>query len=323
MSVQKETKEKIDQLSAMLEDGTRRFRSSEQWKEYLRFQAKMPAYSYNNTLLILLQTKGTASMCQSFSGWKACGRHVKAGEKGIQIICPAPRKVYSIEDKKDECGNTILRPDGSPEKERVSHIIPAYKVGYTFDISQTEGKEVPVICKCLSGSAEDAEKFIAVLRNISPVPIDFGHIDGSANGFYSPSQKRIAVEESLDPNHQIHTLIHEIAHATLDLNGLDRGASRELKETEAESISFIIMSHFLSDQISPEEIGQYTFGYLNSWASSDDLSEMKEAMKTIQLTSLNLTNKIENAFAQEEKENERMVVSETLVERAAHKAACL
>nr|MCR5099320.1 ssDNA-binding domain-containing protein [Lachnospiraceae bacterium] len=241
MNDQREMKEKIERLSQMLEDGTRRFRSSEQWKEYLKFQAKMPAYSYNNTMLILLQTKGSASMCQSFSGWKACGRYVKAGEKGIQIICPAPRKVYSIRDKKDENGNTILRPDGSPEKVRESQIIPAYKVGYTFDISQTEGKEVPEICKRLDGSVEGAEKFISVLKEISPVPISFERIGGSANGFYSPSQRKIVVEESLDPNHQIHTCLHEIAHATLDLNGLDRGASRELKETEAESISYIVM----------------------------------------------------------------------------------
>ncbi len=319
-----EMKQKVEALSKMLEDGTLAYRSSDQWKEYLKFAAKMPNYSYNNIALIHMQTQGNATFCQSFSGWKSCGRYVKKGEEGIKIFCPAPYKVYSIEDKKDANGNVIRRPDGSSEKVKVCHIVPAYKVGYCFDISQTEGKPVPEICKRLDGSVEGAEKFITVLKEISPVPIEIRHVEGSANGFYSPLEKKIVVDDGLDPNHQIHTCLHEIAHATLDLNGLDKDASRQLKETEAESVSFVVMSHFLSDRISPEEIGQYSFGYINAWASTDDLTEMKDAMKTIQLTSLNLINRIENVFSQEEKAvSELSVSTEIVTERAAVRAACL
>ncbi len=296
-----ETKQKIEELTKMLENGTEQFRSSNQYKKYLRFQAKMPAYSFNNCMLIYLQSKGHATMCQSFSGWKACGRYVKEGERGLKIICPAPRRVYYLEDKKDKSGNIVLKADGTPEQVKKSDIVLSYKVGYCFDVSQTGGKTVPEICKRLDGSIDGAEKFVSVLKEISPVPIFIQHIEGSANGYYSPSEKKIVVDDALDPNHQIHTCLHEIAHATLDLNGLDQNASRNLKETEAESISFVVMSHFLSDQISPEDIGQYSFGYLNSWAGTEDLKELKDAMKTIQITSLNLINRIENAYSQEEK----------------------
>ncbi|MBQ8116673.1 MAG: ImmA/IrrE family metallo-endopeptidase [Lachnospiraceae bacterium] len=319
---------KLEELSQFLEDGTREFSNSERWQEYLRMQARMPHYSYNNCLLIALQTKGEATLCQSFTGWKGMERHVKAGEKGIKIMCPAPKKVYIYEPKVDANGNVIYAPDGTVEKERVCKLLMAYKVGYTFDVSQTDGKELPEICTRLDGSVEGAQELLKVLEGISPVPLTFEHVQGAANGFYSPSDKRIVVDSDLSPNHQIHTCLHEITHATLDLSGEDNGATRELKETEAESVAFVVMAYLLGDKMTPEDIGQYSFGYLHSWSSDDSLPEMKAAMQTIQRTSLKLISQIEAVFRereqQDETENEdedeaqRMCAGETYHRRAAH-----
>lgn len=317
-----EAKQKLNELSEQLAEGVKAFRTSAQWMEYLTMQSRMPKYSFNNCILILMQSKGQATMCQSFTGWKAMERSVKAGEKGMKIICPAPYKRYEYAPKRDENGNEIRAADGTVEKEKVCHVQQGYKVGYTFDVSQTEGKELPEICTRLDGSVEGAEELIEILQEISPVPMEFDHIEGTANGFYSPSDKRIVVENDLSPNHKIHTCLHEMAHATLDLSGGDNGASREMKETEAESIAFVTMKHLLGDKMSAEDIGQYSFGYLNSWASSDDLTEMKQAMATIQRTSAQLIDKIEAVYMEREKAVEKATEAATEVQtEKAHKAA--
>ncbi|MBR1862014.1 MAG: hypothetical protein IJ796_09195 [Lachnospiraceae bacterium] len=284
--------EKLDEIKKLLEDGTARFRSSEAWKDFLSMQSKMPDYSFNNCMLIMIQTKGKASMCMGFNSWKKLGRTVKAGEKGIRILCPAPKKITSEEEKRDKDGNLVYGVDGNPEKEKITKVIPGYKVGYTFDVSQTEGEPLPEICHKIDGSVEGAERLIEILKDISPVPLSFEKIDGTMNGYYSPAEKRIVVKEDLPPNHKIHTCLHEITHATLDLNGTDKDATRGMKETEAESVAFVVMKNLLGDQLTTEDLGQYSFGYLNSWASSDDLTEMKQAMKVIQQTSADLIEKV-------------------------------
>ena len=291
--MEEKSKRAIEEIRGILESGTKEFRSSDKWQEYLTMQSKMPDYSPNNCLLILMQTKGEASMCMGYKSWKQLGRYVKAGENGIKIICPAPKKIEVWQQKKDSEGNLIYHANGIPVREKVTRVIPYYKVGYTFDVSQTDGEPLPEICKRLEGEVEGAEELIEILQKISPVPLTFEVIEGRANGYFSPLEQKIVVKEDLSPNHTIHTCLHEITHAMLFLNGTDAKASRELKETEAESVAFVVMKRLLGDQLTAEDLGQYSFGYLSSWASSDDLSEMQEAMQTIQKTSLELINRIE------------------------------
>lgn len=291
--MEEKQKQAIKEIGEILESGTREFRSSEKWQEYLTMQSKMPDYSYNNCLLILLQTQGQASMCMGYKSWKQLGRYVKAGENGIKIICPAPKRIEVWQEKKDAEGNLICHANGIPVREKVTRVIPYYKVGYTFDVSQTNGKPLPEICSRLEGGVAGAKELIEILQKISPVPMTFEMIEGRANGYFSPLEQKIVIKEGLSPNHTIHTCLHEITHAILSLNGTDAKVSRELKETEAESVAFVVMKRLLGDQLTTEELGQYSFGYLNSWASSDDLSEMQEAMQTIQKTSMEIINQIE------------------------------
>lgn len=317
-----EAKQRLNEVSEMLAEGVKIFRSSEEWQNYLTMQSRMPHYSFNNCLLILMQSKGQATMCQSFTGWKAMERSVKAGEKGLKIICPAPHKRYEYEPKRDENGNEIRAADGTVVKEKVCYIQQGYKVGYTFDVGQTEGKELPEICRHLDGSVEGAEELIGVLQEIAPVPMHIEHVDGRANGYYSPAAQTIVVDDGLSPTMQIRTGIHEIAHAMLDLSGEDNGASRELKETEAESIAFVVMTHLMGEKVPAEEIGKYSFGYLNSWASSDDLTEMKQAMATIQRTSADIIDRIETVYKEREKAMEKVAEAAKATQTvAAHSAA--
>ena len=85
-------KAEMEEITAKLEKGVKDIFKSENYKEYLNFCAKLPRYSVNNQILIMLQ-KPDATMCQSFGGWKDMNRSVKKGEKGIRILAPSPYKI--------------------------------------------------------------------------------------------------------------------------------------------------------------------------------------------------------------------------------------
>ena len=61
MRKEKGNNEKLENIMKQLENGVQQLRSSDKWKEYLIMQSKLPHYSYNNTLLVLWQTKGEES----------------------------------------------------------------------------------------------------------------------------------------------------------------------------------------------------------------------------------------------------------------------
>ena len=143
-----ESREKqADQLKAVtdqLEKGVVEVFQSDKYKQFLDTMAKFPRYSVNNSILIMMQ-RPDASLCQSFTGWKEMGRYVKKGEKGISILAPAPYKIEREQTRLDDKGKPVLDADGEPVTEKVEVTIRAFKVVKTFDVSQTDGKELPSI----------------------------------------------------------------------------------------------------------------------------------------------------------------------------------
>ena len=127
----KSRKERIKEITEQLEAGVRAVFESDAYKAYLNCMSKFHNYSLNNTLLIALQ-RPDASLCASYTSWqKDHGRQVRKGEKGIKIIAPCK---YKIElDEKDDRGNPKIA-------ERTG-----FKVVTTFDISQTDGPDLPSI----------------------------------------------------------------------------------------------------------------------------------------------------------------------------------
>ena len=176
-------KKEMDEITAKLETGVKDIFQGDNYKKYLDFCAKLPRYSVNNQILIMLQ-KPDATMCQSFTGWKEMGRFVKKGEKGIRVLAPSPYKVEREQDKLDASGNPVLNSDGEPVKETVEMKVNAFKPVSTFDISQTEGEPVPQFgVDELTGSVEGYATLMAAIKQASPVPITFEQIDSGAKGY--------------------------------------------------------------------------------------------------------------------------------------------
>ena len=293
--------EKLKEITDRLEQGITDLFESERYREYLRVMSKFHNYSINNTLLIAMQ-KPDASLVAGFSAWKNnFGRNVMKGQKGIKIIAPSPYKVKQEMKKIDpHTQQPIIGKDGKPVTEEKEITIPAYKVVSVFDVSQTEGKELPDIAVDeLTGDVERYKDFFAALEKTSPVPIGFEQIPGSSHGYYHLEDKRIAIQEGMSELQTLKTAIHEIAHAKLhdiDLNAPENEqqprVDRRTREVEAESVAYTVCQHYGLDT------SDYSFGYVAGWSSGRELSELKSSLETIRSAAAEIINSIDETLAE-------------------------
>ena len=290
--------EKVKEITARLEQGVQAIFDSDRYKEFLTAMSKFHDYSLNNTILIAMQG---GNLVMGFRQWeKEFDRHVKKGEKGIKIFAPAPYKVKKLVDKIDpETRKPMLDREGKVVKEEKEITVPAFKVITVFDISQTEGKEFPDLSvKPLLADVEQYEDFFAALEKASPVPIAFEQITNGANGYFSLTDKRIAIKEGVSELQAVKTAIHEIAHAKLhdvDLNAppeQQNRVDRHTCEVEAESVAYTVCQHFGLDT------SDYSFGYVAGWSSGKEMTELKASLETIQTTAKELITEIEGHFTE-------------------------
>ena len=290
--------EKVKEITARLEQGVQAIFDSDRYKEFLTAMSKFHDYSLNNTILIAMQG---GNLVKGYSQWqKEFDRHVKSGEKGIKIFAPAPYKVKKLVDKIDpETRQPMLDREGKAIKEEREITVPAFKVVTVFDISQTEGKEFPDLSvKPLLADVEQYEDFFAALEKASPVPIAFEQITSGANGYFSLTDKRIAIKEGVSELQAVKTAIHEIAHAKLhdvDLNAppeQQNRVDRHTREVQAESVAYTVCQHFDLDT------SDYSFGYVAGWSSGKEMIELKASLETIQATAKELITEIEGHFTE-------------------------
>ena len=300
--------DQLKEITERLEQGVKDIFTSEMYTKYLLTMSKFHNYSFNNTLLIAMQ-RPDATLVAGYNAWKnKFNRYVKKGEKGIQIIAPAPVKEREEREKIDkDTGLTVLNENGVPEIEVVERVIPRFRVTTVFDYAQTDGEPLPTLgVNELTARVKDYTLLKEAIEQVSPVPICFGEIEGSAKGYYSHMDKEICVRADMGESQTIKTMIHEVAHAMLhDSDQMkQRGEEKDqlTKETEAESIAFTVCSALGIDT------SDYSFPYVASWASGKELKELKDSMDTIRLTAADFLEKLETAVA--ERSVERMTAME-------------
>ena len=300
--------EKLKEITDRLEQGIAELFDSERYREYLKVMSKFHNYSFNNTLLIAMQ-KPDASLVAGFQSWKNnFKRNVVKGEKGIKILAPSPFKIKQEMEKIDPATQKpVIGADGKPVKEEKEITIPAFKVVSVFDVSQTEGKELPDIAvDMLTGDVECFKDVFAALEKTSPVPIGFEKIEGNSHGYYHLEEKRIAIDEGMSELQTIKTAIHEIAHAKL--HDIDPNAPKEeragrpdrrTREVQAESVAYAVCQHYGLDT------SDYSFGYVAGWSSGRELDELKSSLETIRSTAAEIINSIDEHLQEIQKERDK------------------
>ena len=289
--------EQVKKLMDELVDGVTGIFDSEKYKNYLRIMAKFPHYSFNNTLLIYLQ-RPAASHVAGYQTWKSkFGRQVKKGEKGIQILAPVTYKTKKKKTEEDEKTKDQEEPDPF-------YMLRGFRVVHVFDVSQTEGRELPSIVESLHGEVEQFPSFFSAVSKISPVPVSCEPMEDTVDGYYSHTEKRICIREGMSESQTAAALIHELSHAMLHnqemleeeqaLTGIRK--DRRTKEVEAESVAFVVNSYF------GNRTDENSFGYIAGWSSGKGVPELLASLTTIQTTAEAIIQGMERAY---EKELER------------------
>ena len=270
--------DKVKELLDKLEAGVKEVFESEQYKAYLKAMSKFHSYSFGNVMLILLQCPN-ASLVAGFHKWKKdFGRTVKKGEHGIQILAPCPHKRFVEQE--------VEKPDGTKEKESVLVVQQGFKVAYVFDVSQTEGRELPSFgVDKLSGDVQHYDEFYKAIESVAPVPIKFRPSIDHSEGCYNHKEQKIYINEGLSQIQTVSVMIHETAHAILHALPVENGKivgkpekDRRTREVEAESVAYIVCQHF------GIETGDSSFAYVTSWSKNKELPELKASLECISKT---------------------------------------
>ena len=209
-------RERLQEITAGIEQGIKELFESEKYMRYLSVMSKFHRYSVNNTMLIYMQ-RPDATLVAGFNKWKnQFERHVKKGEHGITIIAPTPYKKKIEEMKRDpDTHAPILDADGKAVMEEKEIEIPMFRPVKVFDVSQTDGKPLPELASSLSGTVPHFEAFLEAVRRSAPVPIEFEPMAENMDGYFSSEQQRIALREGMSEVQTISAAVHETAHSKL------------------------------------------------------------------------------------------------------------
>lgn len=268
-------------LNKLLKEGIKEYENTEIYKNYLKTMSKFTTYSKRNIDLIFRQNPNATAVA-TYQDWqKKFGRYVKKGEKGITILAPRTG-VY-----KDEKGEPIL--DENNKEKTYTY----FKKWTVFDVSQTEGKELPRPLYNLEKEVEgyfNIYKAINIYAKSNNVDIEFKELNNNINGVYYPNDNKIYIQKGLSEAQAIKTLLHELAHAILhkNLEVTKNSYEYNLGELEAESIAYVISNYFGIDT------SEYSFGYLKSYMiDRTDYTDLDIVIENIHKQAKEITLKIE------------------------------
>ena len=282
-------RERLQQITAGIEQGIKELFESEKYMRYLSVMSRFHRYSVNNTMLIYMQ-KPDATLVAGYNKWKnQFERHVKRGEHGITIIAPTPFKKKIEEQKLDpDTKAPMLDQDGKVIMEEREVEIPMFRPVKVFDVSQTDGKPLPELASTLSGSVQNYEAFMEALRRSAPVPLSVEPMAANMDGYFSPDQQRIAIRAGMSEVQTVSAAVHEIAHSKLHnyaqvQEEVARAGDKEppkkkdrnTEEVEAESISYAVCQYY------GIQTGENSFGYIANWSQGKELPELRASLETI------------------------------------------
>ena len=292
-----EADQRTKDLTDKLEAGMSELFSSDKYTDYLKTMSKFHNYSSRNIMLIKQQMPG-ATRIASFKSWKENhNRQVKKGAESLRIYAPIGKKEPETKlfEKIDPAtGKPMLSKDGNVIMEELTALTSniRFKLVPVFDVSQTYGEPLPQLAEDLTGNVAHYEAFLDTLKSVSPLPIVFEPLKSEQDG-YCRFGEHIGIREGMSEIQTVSAIVHEITHARLhDKNNLlpdDKPKSKDVKEIEAESVSYVVCQKY------GIETGDNSFGYLASWGSHD-MKEIKASLDTIRKEASGLIGAIDDKF---------------------------
>jgi len=200
-------------LTESLENG-----QSDELKIYLQTMSRFHHYSLRNVMLIALQ-KPSATHVAGFHSWKKLGRFVNKGENGIVIIAPLVYKRETVENNDNSSNVTEIN---------------GFKSVHVFDISQTDGNELPEFAR-VQGDPSHYQEILGNFISANGITLEYSdtlYADGCSTG------GKITIHSGLTPAQDFSVKVHELAHEFLHHTG--EKLSKTKKETEAEAVAYVV-----------------------------------------------------------------------------------
>ena len=275
-------------LSRHLKEGIKEFLDSDKYKDYLTKMSQLNNYSNRNLRLILAQNP-EARQVASFKQWKEnFGRHVKKGEKALRIFKPMTKI------KKDENNQPILDKNGKPETVTFFGLVPV------FDVSQTEGKEMPKAPEVKEQLTDldyaNLYRALMAIAKENDVSVRFEEMENSRRGYYSVPENQIVLRSNeMNKSQIIKTFLHEMAHAELHHadNPQKENLTRSTAELQAESVAYVVSSYYGIDT------SEYSFNYLSGWsADKETLADLEAQLDIVQQEAKSLMVRMDQALEQ-------------------------
>ena len=262
-----EAKQLADQAIGELEQALRTGRS-ERLQQFLDVMSRFHRYSWNNCVLIAVQMP-EASFVAGFRRWLELGRHVRKGEKGIGILAPLAYRRNQDADNTDEQVETVIR---------------GFRVVHVFDVTQTEGKDLPEFAGIhgdpgeLLQRLEELTRSIGITLRIEPLPM--GTKGASCKG-------QIVIADGLPPAERFAVLAHELAHELVHDDQRRRETTRTVRETEAEAVAYVVCRAFGLD------CSTRSSDYIQLYRG--DETTLAESLEVIQKTATRIIECLHNA----------------------------
>jgi antirestriction protein ArdC len=263
----------LKELAEALQSGR-----SEELLKYLDFCSKFHKYSFGNCMLIAIQFP-SASMVAGFNRWKELNRFVKKGEKGIAILAP-----LIVRSKKD----TKESSDGAEPADREAPYLKGFRVVHVFDVSQTEGAELPTLSSIDGDPGDKIERLEEVIRRKGIELVYESDLDGA---FGMSLGNRIAVLADMPKAQTFSVLTHELAHELLHRGDRRSETTKAMRETEAEAVAYVVCRSIgLSASSSSSD-------YIQLW--NGDLPMLAQSLELIRDVSAKIIAELETSVSKE------------------------
>lgn len=275
-------------LSRHLKEGIKEFLDSDKYKDYLTKMSQLNNYSNRNLRLILAQNP-EARQVTSFKQWKEnFGRYVKKGEKALRIFKPMTKI------KKDENNQPILDKNGKPETVTFFGLVPV------FDVSQTEGKEMPKAAEVKEQLTDldyaNLYRALMAIAKENDVSVRFEEMENNKHGYYSVPENQIVLRSNeMNKAQIIKTFLHEMAHAELHHadNPQKENLTRSTAELQDESVAYVVSLYYGIDT------SEYSFNYLSGWsADKETLADLEAQLDIVQQEAKSLMVRMDQALEQ-------------------------
>lgn len=269
--------EKVKEAAELLEQGVADIFYSGKMAEYLTVMSRFHSYSARNCMLILMQNP-EATHVAGYKAWQQkFHRQVRKGEKSMTILAPIAHKTTVRETDKV-----------TGEVTDHEHVWMSFKAVPVFDISQTDGDELPEIATDLTGDVERFGKLCKAVESAATVPVtyDAEFSDPEVHGSFNRFERVIKVRGGMSEAQTFKTLVHETAHSILHCEGGEQfDAERNVREVQAEGVAFVVCKALGIDT------DDYSLGYVAAWSDMDSKAVLKQ-LEVIRKTANAILDKV-------------------------------